>query len=159
LGIWGLSGLDRSDRCVAPAWPVWSHLVEVAKFNQQGPVWQVVPPVWPVLVSGLWCFAAFSGRKVVCWFLGPVALQWATWAWPTWVVSRRRVGSRVHLVGVSISFEKNFYRLRFTPPLSSSPYRSFMIQTKKLHKQTKVSFMIQTKKLHKQTKVMVLQLY
>jgi hypothetical protein len=26
------------------------------------------------------------------------------------------VGSRVHLVGVSISFEKYFYRLPFTPP-------------------------------------------
>jgi hypothetical protein len=26
------------------------------------------------------------------------------------------VGSCVHLVGVSISFEKNFYRLPFTPP-------------------------------------------
>jgi hypothetical protein len=26
------------------------------------------------------------------------------------------VGSRVRLVGVSISFEKNFYRLPFTPP-------------------------------------------
>jgi hypothetical protein len=26
------------------------------------------------------------------------------------------VGSHVHLVGVSISFEKNFYRLPFTPP-------------------------------------------
>jgi hypothetical protein len=25
---------------------------------------------------------------------------------------------RVHLVGVSISFEKNFYRLPFTPPPS-----------------------------------------
>jgi hypothetical protein len=25
---------------------------------------------------------------------------------------------RVHLVGVSISFKKNFYRLPFTPPLS-----------------------------------------
>jgi hypothetical protein len=25
---------------------------------------------------------------------------------------------RVHLVGLSISFEKNFYRLPFTPPLS-----------------------------------------
>jgi hypothetical protein len=25
---------------------------------------------------------------------------------------------QVHLVGVSISFEKNFYRLPFTPPLS-----------------------------------------
>jgi hypothetical protein len=28
------------------------------------------------------------------------------------------VGNRVHLVGVSISFEKNFYRLPFTPPPS-----------------------------------------
>jgi hypothetical protein len=35
------------------------------------------------------------------------------------------VGSRVHLVGVSISFEKNFYRLPFTPPPSGSPHRSF----------------------------------
>jgi hypothetical protein len=26
------------------------------------------------------------------------------------------VGSRVHLVGISISFEKNFYQLPFTPP-------------------------------------------
>jgi hypothetical protein len=26
------------------------------------------------------------------------------------------VGSRVHLVGVSTSFEKNFYQLPFTPP-------------------------------------------
>jgi hypothetical protein len=31
----------------------------------------------------------------------------------------------VHLVGVLISLEKNFYRLPFTPPLSGSPYRSF----------------------------------
>jgi hypothetical protein len=37
------------------------------------------------------------------------------------------VGSRVHLVGVLISFEKNFYRLPFTPPLSGSPYRSFRL--------------------------------
>jgi hypothetical protein len=37
------------------------------------------------------------------------------------------VGSRVYLVGVSISFEKNFYRLPFTPPLSGSPYRSFSL--------------------------------
>jgi hypothetical protein len=35
------------------------------------------------------------------------------------------VGSRVRLVGVFISFEKNFYRLPFTPPLSGSPYWSF----------------------------------
>jgi hypothetical protein len=37
------------------------------------------------------------------------------------------VGNRVRLVGVSISFEKNFYRLPFTPPLSGSPYRSFNV--------------------------------
>jgi hypothetical protein len=35
------------------------------------------------------------------------------------------VGSRVRLVGAFISFEKNFYRLPFTPTLSGSPYRSF----------------------------------
>jgi hypothetical protein len=35
------------------------------------------------------------------------------------------VGSRVRLVGVSISFEKNFSRLPFTPPISGSSYRSF----------------------------------
>jgi hypothetical protein len=35
------------------------------------------------------------------------------------------VGSRVRLVGLSISFEKNFYRLPFTPPLSGSSYQSF----------------------------------
>jgi hypothetical protein len=39
------------------------------------------------------------------------------------------VGSCVHLVGVSISFEENFYRLPFTPPLSGSPYRSFTSTT------------------------------
>jgi hypothetical protein len=41
--------------------------------------------------------------------------------------SERCVGSRSHLVGVSISFEKNFYRLPFTPPLSGSPFRSFRL--------------------------------
>jgi hypothetical protein len=34
LVIWWLSGLDRSDRCVSPAWPVWSLFVEVVKSNQ-----------------------------------------------------------------------------------------------------------------------------
>jgi ribonuclease HI len=38
------------------------------------------------------------------------------------------VGSRGHLVGVSISFKKNFYRLPFTPPLSGSPFRSFPLE-------------------------------
>jgi hypothetical protein len=41
----------------------------------------------------------------------------ATWSWPTWVVeSQKCVGSRVHLVGVSIFFEKIFYWLSFNPP-------------------------------------------
>jgi hypothetical protein len=41
----------------------------------------------------------------------------AAWSWPTWVVeSETCFGSRVRLVGVSISFEKNFNRLPFTPP-------------------------------------------
>jgi hypothetical protein len=36
------------------------------------------------------------------------------WSWPTWVVeSETCVGSRVYLVGASISFEKKFYRLPF----------------------------------------------
>jgi hypothetical protein len=41
------------------------------------------------------------------------------------------VGSRVHLVGVSISFEKNFYRLPFTPPSlvrHIDPSHSFVLQ-------------------------------
>jgi hypothetical protein len=36
--------------------------------------------------------------------------------------SETYVGRRVHLVGASISFEKNFYQLPFTPP---SLVRSF----------------------------------
>jgi hypothetical protein len=41
----------------------------------------------------------------------------ATWAWPILgSESETCVGSRVHLVGAFISFEKNFYRLPFTPP-------------------------------------------
>jgi hypothetical protein len=47
----------------------------------------------------------------------------ATWCWQTEGRSAERVifggpTERVHLVGGSISFEKNFYRLPFTPPLS-----------------------------------------
>jgi hypothetical protein len=49
------------------------------------------------------------------------------------------VGSRVHLVGVTISFEKNFYRLPFTPPLSGSPYRSFRHQLVNLLRAATVS--------------------
>jgi hypothetical protein len=41
------------------------------------------------------------------------------WSWPTCVVgSKTCFGSCVRLVGVLISFEKNFYQLPFTPPPS-----------------------------------------
>jgi hypothetical protein len=46
----------------------------------------------------------------------------ATWFWQTEGRSAEcdfgGPTERVHLVGVSISFEKNFYRLPFIPPLS-----------------------------------------
>jgi hypothetical protein len=100
LVLWRLSGCDRSDRCVSPAWPVWSHLVEVAKFPQQG-------PVWPVVLSGLtgvgqWirglvfrCVLGSEGCALVPRSSGtPVAL----WAWSTWVVSRRRVLEAVFIL-------------------------------------------------------------
>jgi hypothetical protein len=80
-----------------------------------------------VLVCRLevWCSAAFSSRKVVCWFLGPVALQCYVGLAILGSESETCVGSRVHLVRVSISFKKIFYRLPFTPALSGSPYWSF----------------------------------
>jgi hypothetical protein len=52
-------------------------------------------------------------RSRVCevgsWFLGPVALQWLRGLGQLGSMSETCVGSRVHLVGPSISFEKNFY--------------------------------------------------
>jgi hypothetical protein len=68
----GLTGvLHRSDRCYAFIW-------KSPSFTSRDRSDRWCSPVWPVLVSGLevWCSAAFSGREVVCWFLGPVALQW-----------------------------------------------------------------------------------
>jgi hypothetical protein len=59
------------------------------------------------------------------------------------------VGSRVHLVGVAISFEKNFYRLSFTPPslvrrigpsLHPSSIRPFLIFRPRHHVFPNVSF-------------------
>jgi hypothetical protein len=47
----------------------------------------------------------------------------ATWSWTTWEVeSETCVGSHVHLVGASISFEKNFIGSH-SLPLSSAPNR------------------------------------
>jgi hypothetical protein len=62
--------------------------------------------------------------KVESWFLGSVSSGYVDLA-NLGSESETCVGSRVRLVGVSISFEKKFYRLPFTPPLSGSPYRSF----------------------------------
>jgi hypothetical protein len=59
-------------------------------------------------------------RSRVCevggWFLGPVALPWLCGLANLGSESETCVGGRVRLVGASISFEKNFYRLSFTPP-------------------------------------------
>jgi hypothetical protein len=52
----------------------------------------------------------------VCWFLGPVALRGYVGLTNLGSELDKCVGSCFHLVGVSISFEKNFYRLPFTPP-------------------------------------------
>jgi hypothetical protein len=71
------------------------------------------------------CFVAFSSPWR--WLLVPriSSTPMAAWSWPTWVVkSETWFGSLVRLVGVLISFEKNFHRLPFTPP-SGSANRSF----------------------------------
>jgi hypothetical protein len=68
----GLTGvLHRYDRCGAFLWKSPS-----LTSRDRSDRWCSL--VWSVLVSGLevWCSAAFSGQKVVCWFLGLVALQW-----------------------------------------------------------------------------------
>jgi hypothetical protein len=63
-----------------------------------------------------------------CWFLGTVALQWLLGLGQLGLLSRGHVlASRVRLVGVAISFEKNFYRLPFTPPPLWRQFRSFTL--------------------------------
>jgi hypothetical protein len=55
----------------------------------------------------------------------------ATWAWPTWVVSRRHV---LEVVFILLEFQSPsriiFIGSHSLPPLSGSPYRSFTIATK-----------------------------
>jgi hypothetical protein len=94
-------------------------------------VWQIwgfygscqVSPAGTSLTGGVgrcgssWCSAAFSSPWR--WLLVPRASSTPVpaWSWPTRVVELETcVGSRVHLVGASISFKKNFCRLPFTPP-------------------------------------------
>jgi hypothetical protein len=79
----------RSDRCSTGSKPCKFPLCVLVSFGSEGCL--LVPK--------------FSSTPV------------PTWSRPTWVVeSETCVGSHVHLVGASISFEKNFYRLPFTPP-------------------------------------------
>jgi hypothetical protein len=54
--------------------------------------------------------------EVGCWFLGPVGLSGCVLLANLVSESETCDGSRVHLVGAFISFEKNFYWLPFTPP-------------------------------------------
>jgi hypothetical protein len=118
FGVWGLSGLDRSDRCVALAWPVWSHLVEVINSHQQG-------PVWPVVLTGLTGVGQWTRGLVFHYVLGSEACVLvprssgtlvATWAWPTWVVSRRCVLEACSSCWSFHLLREEFYRLLFTPP-------------------------------------------
>jgi hypothetical protein len=67
FGVLGLSGWDWSDRCVAPAWPVWSHSMEVARFHQKG-------PVWPVVLTGLTGVGQWNRVLVFRYVLGSVRL-------------------------------------------------------------------------------------
>jgi hypothetical protein len=69
-------------------------------------------------------------------FLGPVALQWLCGFGKRKVVCGACdfgfwVPDQVHLVGVAISFEKNFYRLPFTPPslVASSVLQVALVQS------------------------------
>jgi hypothetical protein len=86
-GVTGLTGAGhRSNRCSTGNKPCKFPLCVLVSFGLKGCV--LAPRISNTLV--------------------------ATWSWPTWVVeSETCVGSRVLLVGVYISFEKNLYRFPF----------------------------------------------
>jgi hypothetical protein len=71
-------------------------------------------------------FSGLSGWKLVPRFSStPVA----TWTWPTWVVSRRRVLEAVFvLLEPSSPSRRIFIGSHSLPPLSGSPYRSFTLR-------------------------------
>jgi hypothetical protein len=96
--------------------------VKVAQFHQHGPVGLVVLTVLTGVgqwTRGLVFRCVLRLESFVC-VLVPMSsgTPVATWAWPTWVVSRRRVLEAVFNLGsesktcvgqlVFISFEKNF---------------------------------------------------
>jgi hypothetical protein len=111
--------------------------VEVAEFHQQG-------PVRPVVLTGLtgvgqWtrglvfrCVLGSEGCVLVPRSSGtPVA----TWAWPIWVVSRRRVLEAVFiLLEFPSPSRRIFIDSHSLPPLSGSPYRSFSMEKKERKK-------------------------
>jgi hypothetical protein len=101
--------------------------VGVAKFHQQG-------PVWPVVLTGLTGVGQWTRGLVFCCVLGsegcvlvprfsgtPVA----TWAWPTWVVCRRRVLEAVLILLEFPSPARRIFISSHSLPLSGSPYQSF----------------------------------
>jgi hypothetical protein len=94
--------------------------VEVAKFHQQG-------PVWPVVLTGLtgvgqWtrglvfrCVLRSEGGVLVPRSSGTSV---ATWAWPTWVVSRRHMVEAVFVLLESPSPSRRiFIDSHSLPPL------------------------------------------
>jgi hypothetical protein len=88
---------------------------------------QCFSPVWPMQINGGRGSSSAAFSSPCRWLLVPrtSSTPVAVWSWPTWVVeSEKCFGSRVRLVGVPISFEKNFYQLPLTP-LSGLPNRSF----------------------------------
>jgi hypothetical protein len=107
--------LHQPDQCRSLLW----KFSETGGESQQG-------PVWPVLLTSLigagQCarVASSAAFSSLCrWLLVPRTNSTPVfaWSWTTWVVeSETCFGSRVRLVGVLISFEKNFYWLPFTPP-------------------------------------------
>jgi hypothetical protein len=61
----------------------------------------------------------------------------ATWAWPTWVVSRRRVLEAVFMTLEFPSPPRRIFISSHSLPLSGSPYRSFK-HLQKLELRTKI---------------------
>jgi hypothetical protein len=100
FGVLGLYGWDRSDRCVAPARPVWSYFCGSRQFSPAG-TGLTGGAHWPDR-----CRSVNSNFVFRC-VLGYVKLgvgsrfsstPVAAWTWPTWVVSRRRVSEAVFVL-------------------------------------------------------------
>jgi hypothetical protein len=93
--------------------------VKVAQFHQQG-------PVRPVVLTGLTGVGQWTRGLVFCSRVGRVCVlvpkssgtPVATWAWPTWVVSRRHVLEAVFILLESPSLSRRiFIGSHSLPPL------------------------------------------